>query len=103
MGSLETSGSIDAVHLGVQYRAALLDAPIVSAADDPVVDDEDGADGDSTFSEPLTCFVDRGLKEWVHAKLGSESNFIVPFRRHIDPTPTRCDRLSPRWNDEIRL
>ena len=54
---------LEAVHLGVQDRAAALDAAIVAAADDPPVDHEHRADRDAALVATLHRFAHGGIEE----------------------------------------
>ena len=69
----ETAGVLEAIHFGVVDDTAVLDALVVSATDDGVIADENGADGDATGGEAFLGFFDGGLKEEVHeVKRGRE-------------------------------
>ncbi len=65
VGGAEAPGLLQAVHLGMQHGAALLDALVVAAADDRAVDDEHRPDRDAAGVEPGSRFGDRSLEEGV--------------------------------------
>src|SRR5690606_27437089 len=71
----EASSVLQAVHLRMQYRAAPLHAPVVTAADDPAVEHEHCADRDAAAAEALPRFLDRRLQK-LHA-------FSLPLNRPI--------------------
>lgn len=60
---------LDAVHLGMQDRAALLYPTIVAAADDLPIDDEHRADGNATFGQPELGLCNRGFKKRIAHRL----------------------------------
>ena len=55
-----------AVHLGMQHRATFLNTLVVSAADNPVVDDQHRTDRNTTGTLPLTRFFYGCFEEFVH-------------------------------------
>lgn len=59
----EPTGVFQTIHLGVQYRAALLHPPVMSTADDLAVDDQHRPDRDPALAEANSCFVNRSLEE----------------------------------------
>ena len=55
-----TAGALERIHLAVEDRTALLNAPIVSAAQDGALVDEHRADRNAALSKPLLSFFNRG-------------------------------------------
>jgi hypothetical protein len=52
------TGVLEGIHFTVEDGVVLLDALVVAATDDFVVNDDDGADGDATFGKALARFGD---------------------------------------------
>ncbi len=66
----EAAGVFQAIHFSMMDDAAVLDALVVAAADDPALVDENGPDGDAAGGEALEGFLDGGAKEWIAIRHG---------------------------------
>jgi hypothetical protein len=60
-----TPGVFEGVHFSVQDGAAALHPAVVAATDDSPVVNEDGADRDSSLSEPCLGLFDGRRHEWI--------------------------------------
>ena len=63
---MQPAGVFEAVHLGVQDRAAALDAAIVPAADDAAVDHQHRADRNPALGESQPGLFDRHFQKSIH-------------------------------------
>lgn len=62
-----TSCTFKGVHFAVEHRTALLDSTVVTASDDSIAMDEDGADRDPSFGQTQSRLGNGGVKECAHA------------------------------------
>lgn len=65
----DATGVLEAVDFGVEDGVAFLDALVVAAADDLIVFDEYGADGDAACVAPFFGFFDGCLHKFIHLVL----------------------------------
>ncbi|KAF4135849.1 hypothetical protein GN958_ATG09203 [Phytophthora infestans] len=66
VGGRESSGVLEAVHLGVQHGTATLNAAVVAARSDFVVDLKHRADGDAPLAQAQLGLVNCSLEKRVH-------------------------------------
>src|SRR6266851_6558584 len=89
-----TAGALERVHLPVQHRAQLLDAPIVPAPDDDPSVHEDRANGNPSFGQAELRFRNRRQEKGVHvAKIVPHlwrSRLPAPDRRYTDRRSLNC-------------
>jgi len=85
---------LEAIDFGVQHRAGLLDAAVVPASHDLVIDHQSRANRNAAFGESLPCLVDRRREKCIHHETKSTSldtvidaAYLSTLVPRIPPTP----------------
>lgn len=66
IGGLEPARILQAIHFRVEHGASFLDPPIVTAAHDSSINNQYGANRNTSLHEAAPCLLDRRCQEFIH-------------------------------------
>jgi hypothetical protein len=66
----QSTGVAEAISLGMRHGIVILNATIMTSANQFSIPDQARADGDSALFQSLKGFIDRDLHEWINGRHG---------------------------------